>query len=205
MRSLPMLKCSRLRWVWAPQYLLAGTSTSPRLSNSRRIPLASRPMGRSRIFGAVSSVLCGETDDRCVDAFSMCVSFVIGWSPLLMFDSLLQLWVFRLPHRILYLLNHVGEFHTCQFFGGCGLRHLNGNRGGDAAQIVNVWQEGRSGLFGIHLICDGFGSGGEHAIADLARASNDRAQTQTGIEQRVVGLSDHVRNAFISDGVRRNA
>src|SRR5262245_8471719 len=51
-----MLKCSRLRWVWASQYRLAGTSTSPRLSNSRRIPVASRPMGMSRIFGALSLV-----------------------------------------------------------------------------------------------------------------------------------------------------
>src|SRR5215469_6694433 len=49
-----MLKCSRLRWVCAPQYLLAGTSTSPRLSNSRRIPVACRPIGISRICGASS-------------------------------------------------------------------------------------------------------------------------------------------------------
>src|SRR6266478_6527322 len=143
MRSWPMLKCWRLRWVWAPQYRLAGTSTSPRLSNSRRIPLASRPMGRSRILGAWSLAWCGETDDRGVGVLSICVSFVIGWSPLLMFDSLLQLWVFRLPHRILYLLNHVGEFHACQFFGRCGLGHFNGHRGGDSAQIVHVWQQGR--------------------------------------------------------------
>ena len=51
-----MLKCSRLRWVCAPQYLFAGTSTSPRLSNSRRIPVASSPMGMSRIFGVWLSV-----------------------------------------------------------------------------------------------------------------------------------------------------
>src|SRR6267378_5435909 len=33
-RSLPMLKCSSERWVWAPQSLSAGTSTTPRLSVS---------------------------------------------------------------------------------------------------------------------------------------------------------------------------
>src|ERR1700691_2407904 len=33
-RSLPMLKCSSERWVWAPQSLSAGTSTMPRLSVS---------------------------------------------------------------------------------------------------------------------------------------------------------------------------
>src|SRR5689334_10775189 len=49
-----MLKCARLRWVCAPQYRLAGTSTSPRLSNSRRTPVASRPIGRSRISGISS-------------------------------------------------------------------------------------------------------------------------------------------------------
>src|SRR5208283_1162879 len=56
-----MLKCSRLRWVCAPQYLSAGTSTSPRLSNSRRIPAASSPIGRSKIFGvwlSVSVIVC---------------------------------------------------------------------------------------------------------------------------------------------------
>src|SRR5260370_36730272 len=36
MRSLPMLKCSRERWVCAPHSLSAGTSTSPRLSVSLR-------------------------------------------------------------------------------------------------------------------------------------------------------------------------
>ena len=45
-----MLKCSRLRCVCAPQYRSAGTSTSPRLSNSRRVPVASSPIGRSRIL-----------------------------------------------------------------------------------------------------------------------------------------------------------
>src|SRR5262245_54432678 len=56
MRSLPMLKCCRLRWVCAPQYLFAGTSTSPRLSNSRRIPVVFKPMGMSRILGALAFV-----------------------------------------------------------------------------------------------------------------------------------------------------
>ena len=55
-RSRPILKCCRLRSVCAPQYRSAGTSTSPRLSNSRRIPVASSPMVRSRIFGASSFV-----------------------------------------------------------------------------------------------------------------------------------------------------
>jgi hypothetical protein len=36
-RSLPMLECSIERWVWAPHNLLAGTSTSPRLSVSLRM------------------------------------------------------------------------------------------------------------------------------------------------------------------------
>src|ERR1700679_2859151 len=35
-KSLPMLKCSSERWVWAPQSLSAGTFTSPRLSVSWR-------------------------------------------------------------------------------------------------------------------------------------------------------------------------
>src|SRR5215467_4835399 len=35
-RSCPMLKCSSERCVWAPQSRSAGTSTSPRLSNSLR-------------------------------------------------------------------------------------------------------------------------------------------------------------------------
>ena len=52
--SLPMLKCSRLRWVWAPQYLSAGTSTSPRLSNSRRVPVAASPIGILSTVGAIS-------------------------------------------------------------------------------------------------------------------------------------------------------
>src|SRR5262249_33691185 len=51
-----MLKCSRLRWVCAPQYRSAGTSTLPRLSNSCRIPVACRPIGKSRILGAWSLV-----------------------------------------------------------------------------------------------------------------------------------------------------
>src|SRR6266436_935199 len=36
-RSLPILKCSSERWVWAPQSLSAGTFTSPRLSVSLRM------------------------------------------------------------------------------------------------------------------------------------------------------------------------
>ena len=35
-KSLPMLKCSSERWVWAPQSLSAGTLTSPRPSLSVR-------------------------------------------------------------------------------------------------------------------------------------------------------------------------
>ena len=34
--SVPMGKFSRLRWVWAPQYLSAGTLTSPMVSCSMR-------------------------------------------------------------------------------------------------------------------------------------------------------------------------
>src|SRR5208282_211217 len=36
-----MLKCSSERWVWAPQSLSAGTSTSPRLSVSLRMSVMS--------------------------------------------------------------------------------------------------------------------------------------------------------------------
>src|ERR1700746_1159352 len=75
-----MLKCSRLRWVCAPQYRLAGTSTSPRLSNSRRAPEASSPIGMSRISGAWVSgpAMVGR-------------SLVVG----------------RLPHRVLDRLHQV--------------------------------------------------------------------------------------------------
>src|SRR6202007_1889344 len=38
MRSRPMLKCSSERWVCAPHSLSAGTSTTPRLSVSCRVP-----------------------------------------------------------------------------------------------------------------------------------------------------------------------
>src|SRR5450432_985404 len=54
-----MLKCSRLRWVCAPQYRWAGTSTWPRLSDSCRVPAASSPMGRSWISGVASVMACG--------------------------------------------------------------------------------------------------------------------------------------------------
>src|ERR1700722_11342339 len=37
-KSLPMLKCSSERWVCAPQSFSAGTSTTPRLSVSCRVP-----------------------------------------------------------------------------------------------------------------------------------------------------------------------
>src|ERR1700742_3345351 len=37
MRSVPMVKCSRERWVCAPQSLLAGTDTSPMESFSTRM------------------------------------------------------------------------------------------------------------------------------------------------------------------------
>src|SRR5262249_21716603 len=37
MRSSPILKCSRERWVCAPQSFSAGTFTHPRLSRSTRV------------------------------------------------------------------------------------------------------------------------------------------------------------------------
>ena len=41
-RSPPILKFSSERWVCAPQYRSAGTSTSPMLSRSMRVPIACR-------------------------------------------------------------------------------------------------------------------------------------------------------------------
>src|SRR6266478_617119 len=53
-RSCPMLKCSSERCVWAPQSLSAGTSTSPRLSNSLRTAvMASSDVVQMKDFGGL--------------------------------------------------------------------------------------------------------------------------------------------------------
>src|SRR5262249_12353931 len=62
-RSCPMLKCSSERWVWAPQSRSAGTSTSPRLSDSLRtvvVMAASSDIPQMQDFGGFGADPSGE-------------------------------------------------------------------------------------------------------------------------------------------------
>src|SRR5579859_1710319 len=120
-----MLKCCRLRWVWAPQYRSAGTCTSPRLSNSRRVPVARSPIGTSRTFGSVSLAMA-----------------MMGT----LLTSRGRVGVGRLPYRVLDGLHEVIGLpggHAV-IGGGPGHGHRRGRRGG--AQVLHRGQQGGARL-----------------------------------------------------------
>src|SRR5262249_29067130 len=67
MRSCPMLKCSSERCVWAPQSRSAGTSTSPRLSNSLRTVVIVVAQTFSRLASSTPTRPRGRVPRRALD------------------------------------------------------------------------------------------------------------------------------------------
>src|SRR5260370_224283 len=200
-----MLKCSRLRWVCAPQYRSAGTSTSPRLSNSRRIPVACKPMGRSRIFGAASlaSVMM-----RCL---------LSGWR------SLSGGWKGGLRRRPYPSASSSSPRNrTGAYRAG---RLLDGDRLGEVAGLVDVVTEREGGVVRHHLqrhgqqdrvelalvLGHGHGRGLELAQCDAgmgddherAAARDDLLQgREVAVGELVVGQDGHGRQALVDERQR---